>query len=1096
MPLSPKQRIGAYEIVRSLGSGGMGEVYRARDTRLGRDVALKVLPEEVTNDPMRLERFDREARAIAALNHPHIVTIYSTENVDGVRFLTMELVEGCTLGDLVTSTGMPLARFLDIALPLADALAAAHQKQITHRDLKPGNVMVSDEGRVKVLDFGLARLGSDTNEQGDATASPITREGRMIGTMPYMSPEQVEGRPIDSRSDLFSLGVVFYELLTGRRPFKGRSKPALMSAILRDTPPGIGEQRPGVPEAIDRLVARLLEKRPEDRVQTARDVFNELRHIKSDPGAAAPRKTTTRDATRNITVAVQPFEARGADKRLPELAADLGEEIGQGLSRFGYLRVLSGATAAAKARYTLGGQVRKAGQSIRVNVKLVDADSGATLWADSYDGGAGDDVFAIEDSIASRVVATVGDETGVLMRSMAAAVADEPIEQLCVAELVLRYHTYNEDLRSEEHARLRAALEAALQREPRAAEGWACLAILCEHEHGFGYNRLPNTLQRQRWAAERAIALDPRSQHAWSAMTAVHLFARDLPGVRETVERSAALNPLNSDLIARGALLLSLAGDHDRALELTNEAVRTKPRHPASWHFVPFNAFYARGDDERALQVAKLLWIPAPPITHLATAAAAGQLGRTEEAKAAIAGLQQTFPIFVSAEAARQLWTTWIIDQPFIDRLVDGFQKALVLAADLTEDKTATKPPSSSSGSRTLRSALSVAVLPFVARSSDDESRALAEGLTDDITSALSRFGYIGVLSRSTVEQLTREHTQVRMQARYTIEGHVRRAGSTVRISLTLVDTHTGTNLWSTTYDRDVAAGTFALQDEISSAAVATIGDTSGVLVRAMAASLTDKPIEEMSVAELAVRFNVYVDNFRPDEHLRLRNSFERALEQEAPSAEGWACLSLLYEHEHAFGFNLQPGALERHRRAAQRAVEIDLHSQTAWVAMARAEVFARDLLALNVAVEHVVRINPLNADLMALAGFYLSLAGEYERGSAIVREAITRKPQYPGWYRLTLFNSHFARGDYEAALREIQLVGRTQMPLGPLAGAAASGVLGRTSESRIYLAALREIHPALQTPEGARSVWQMWFLDEAFIEAMLDGFKKALALG
>ena len=168
MPLSSGQKLAAYEIISALGAGGMGEVYRARDTRLGRDVALKILPPDVTNEPGRLERFDREARAIAALNHPHIVTIYSTEEADGIRFLTMELVDGCTLSDLVMSSGMAMPRFLEIAIPLADALAAAHQKQITHRDLKPGNVMVSNDGRVKVLDFGLARVGGARCRRADA----------------------------------------------------------------------------------------------------------------------------------------------------------------------------------------------------------------------------------------------------------------------------------------------------------------------------------------------------------------------------------------------------------------------------------------------------------------------------------------------------------------------------------------------------------------------------------------------------------------------------------------------------------------------------------------------------------------------------------------------------------------------------------------------------------------------------------------------------------------------------------------------------------------------------------------------------------------
>ena len=284
MTLNPGTRVGPYEIVGSLGTGGMGEVYRARDPRLARDVALKVLPTGMAADPARHERFTREARAIAALNHPHIVTIYSTEDADGIRFLTMELIEGQPLDALIPPGGLPLKRFLELALPLADALTAAHQKQITHRDLKPANVMVANDGRVKVLDFGLALApsgGTGLSQSDMATiASPqVTTPGTIIGTMPYMSPEQVEGRPLDHRTDLFSLGVMFHEMLTGSRPFSGDTSPQLMSAILRDAPRSTSEIRADIPDALSRLIQRCLEKRPDDRVQTARDIYNELRHV-------------------------------------------------------------------------------------------------------------------------------------------------------------------------------------------------------------------------------------------------------------------------------------------------------------------------------------------------------------------------------------------------------------------------------------------------------------------------------------------------------------------------------------------------------------------------------------------------------------------------------------------------------------------------------------------------------------------------------------------------------------------------------------------------------------------------------------------------
>src|SRR5450432_980459 len=231
-----------YRIVDKIGAGGMGEVYRATDTKLGREVALKVLPVDMALDPDRLPRFQREARAVAALNNPHIVTIYSVEEAGGTHFLTMELVEGQSLDRLIPPNGLSVAQVVDIASALADAIAAAHEKGIVHRDLKPANVMVATDGRVKVLDFGLAKDVS-MSEAGEATltAAGLTKAGLMMGTPAYMSPEQIAGRAVDHRTDIFSLGVMLHEMITGRRPFEGASLAELASAVLRDTPVSISE---------------------------------------------------------------------------------------------------------------------------------------------------------------------------------------------------------------------------------------------------------------------------------------------------------------------------------------------------------------------------------------------------------------------------------------------------------------------------------------------------------------------------------------------------------------------------------------------------------------------------------------------------------------------------------------------------------------------------------------------------------------------------------------------------------------------------------------------------------------------------------------
>jgi Tol biopolymer transport system component len=293
-----------YRIVQPLGKGGMGEVFVAEDTKLHRKVALKVLPADVAIDPERRQRFEREAQAIAALNHPHIVTIHSVEQSGATHFLTMELVEGQTLAEIIPRHGLPLDRILKTAIPLADAVAAAHQKGITHRDLKPANIMVAHDGRVKVLDFGLAKLKEEQPLAGGLASMAtgnITGEGKILGTVAYMSPEQAEGKAVDHRSDIFALGVLLYEMATGERPFKGDTSVSIISSIIKETPRSVTELNPTVPRELGRVIRRSLAKDPEDRYQSAKDVRNDLRELQQqlDSGelaAGAPAASIGRPA--------------------------------------------------------------------------------------------------------------------------------------------------------------------------------------------------------------------------------------------------------------------------------------------------------------------------------------------------------------------------------------------------------------------------------------------------------------------------------------------------------------------------------------------------------------------------------------------------------------------------------------------------------------------------------------------------------------------------------------------------------------------------------------------------------------------------------
>ena len=300
-----------YGITAKLGQGGMGEVYAAWDTKLDRDVALKVLPADAAASPERRRRFQLEAKAIAGLSHPNLVAVYAVEEANGVHFIVMELVKGQTLTRSIPHRGMALAEFLRVARSICEAVSAAHDLGVIHRDLKPHNVMLSDSGQVKVLDFGLAKLQSELRapETDETATTSGTREGQVLGTTAYLSPEQAEAKDLDHRSDVFSLGIVFYEMLTGARPFRGDSAAAVISAILRDDPPPLADVRRDIPSDVGRIVRRCLAKDPERRFQSVKDLRNELEELEQEV-ASGSRPAAERSGDRPL----------GRRRRLPRPA--------------------------------------------------------------------------------------------------------------------------------------------------------------------------------------------------------------------------------------------------------------------------------------------------------------------------------------------------------------------------------------------------------------------------------------------------------------------------------------------------------------------------------------------------------------------------------------------------------------------------------------------------------------------------------------------------------------------------------------------------------------------------------------------------------
>jgi len=476
MALTNGGRFGPYEILGQLGAGGMGEVHLARDTRLGREVALKVLPAETSQDPDRLARFEREARAVAALNHPNIVTLHAIEEIDGQHVIVMERVTGSPLSALLEPDGLPLARVLEIAVPVADALSAAHERGVVHRDLKPANVMLSDEGRVKVLDFGLAKWVSPSiGADSEAPTATRSTEGAIVGTVPYMAPEQLRGQHVDTRADLFSLGVMLYEMVAGGRPFRGSSSADVMSAILREEPLPLETVRPGLPARFVKLVARCLAKDPRRRVQSATDLRHELADLAEDlrtaprspavapaavvdPPPPVPRAdgrrwrwaiagvglaallavaawqlprlrslvTGSRGSPRIRTIAVLPFDNLTHDAAQDYFVDGLHDALITELAKLGTLGVTSRnsvmrykgkAVAMKDVAHELGvdalleGSVLRAGNRVRITAQLIRGTTDEHVWAESYDRDL-EDILALLTDVSQAVASQVETRVG------------------------------------------------------------------------------------------------------------------------------------------------------------------------------------------------------------------------------------------------------------------------------------------------------------------------------------------------------------------------------------------------------------------------------------------------------------------------------------------------------------------------------------------------------------------------------------------------------------------------------------------------------------------------------------------------------------
>jgi serine/threonine protein kinase/tetratricopeptide (TPR) repeat protein len=520
-----------YKVTREIGSGGMGVVYEAEDTRLGRRVALKFLPAEMAKDSQLIERFQREARAASALNHPNICTIHAIEQHDRQHFLVMELLEGKTLGQLMDRHPSSMEKLLPMAIQIADALESAHSKGIVHRDIKPANLFVTDRGQVKVLDFGLAKIeGTEIRPSGSSPSNldtmvegELTSPGATVGTISYMSPEQARGQLVDARTDLFSLGTVLYQMASGVLPFKGDTSAMVFDAILNRDPVPVAELNSALPGEFGRILSKLLEKDRTMRCQSASELKTDLNRLKRDLDSGSKRAAELNDSKSGAakqsakSVAVLYFENLSGVKEDEYLRDGITEDIITELSKIRGLNTYSRPTVLAfrdkqvtpgqigqqlKAAYVLTGSLRRAGNRLRITTQLVDTATDFPMWSERYDREM-KDVFEVQDEIARKIAEAL---RVTLSPQELEALAIKPTENLQAYDLYLRGKRY---ARRQTRQDLEFALqmfENAVAMDPSFALAYAACANACAMFY-CNYSRENIWVERARNASGKAVAL-------------------------------------------------------------------------------------------------------------------------------------------------------------------------------------------------------------------------------------------------------------------------------------------------------------------------------------------------------------------------------------------------------------------------------------------------------------------------------------------------------------------------------------------------------------------------------------------------------------
>ncbi|MCI0616159.1 protein kinase [bacterium] len=644
MRLEDGAQLGHYKIISPLGKGGMGEVYRAKDLRLGREVAIKVLPESLAEDPDLLQRFEKEAKALAVLAHPNILTIFDFGNDNGISYAVTEILDGEPLRSKISNSRLSWKQVIEISGAISEGMSAAHSKGIIHRDLKPENIFLCSDGRIKILDFGLVHWNPKVAVEQMSSAStqlPPTEVTKLMGTVPYMSPEQLSGSKVDSRTDIFSFGCILYEMISGTHPFLRKTFMETVAAILKDEPPKPSMNKSDTPPPLERMLFRCLNKNPEDRYHSAKDLAYDLATFRNDFVSPSPippqsvstikkqsrwpriaaallivcvlllavfllRQKQTAVVAKKIerSIAVLPFSNMSTDKEDEYFSDGITEDIITHLSKVGDLKVISRTSSMRykgsnkslqqigsdlKVATVLEGSVRRQGDKLRIVAQLIDAKTDNHIWAETYDREM-KDVFAIQSDVAQKIASALQAK---LMPEEKKKIEQIPTQNLVAYDYYLKGRQYYFRYQPQYNENAIQFFQKAVEADPNFALAYVGLCDGYVMQKGYGVPGASFELALD--TCNKALSINPNLAVAYSTLYKVYTFYGFIQKGEEAIQKAYELDPNNAMVVGRLASDNLKKGKLVEAFRFSKRALELEPTN-AFEHFTMGTIYFALAD--------------------------------------------------------------------------------------------------------------------------------------------------------------------------------------------------------------------------------------------------------------------------------------------------------------------------------------------------------------------------------------------------------------------------------------------------------------------------------------------------------------------